>query len=171
MNKLLWLLLLPMFTHADVVSESDNGFVIHIERNLNTSSANAYQQFIKVEQWWHDDHTWFGQSKNLKIIPLVGECFCEIDGNKQALHMTVSYVEPNKEIRMVGGLGPLQMLGIHGGMSWKFETLTKNTSKVIFHYQVSGYMEGGFTQLAKAVDKVQTIQVERLQTKIASSYK
>jgi len=85
--------------------------------------------------------------------------------------MTVSYVEPNKEIRMVGGLGPLQMLGVHGGMSWKFEPLTENTSKIIFHYQVSGYMEDGFTLLANAVDKVQTIQIERLQAKISSSHK
>jgi hypothetical protein len=31
--------------------------------------------------------------------------------------MAVSYVEPNTELRMIGGLGPLQIMGVQGGMS------------------------------------------------------
>lgn len=76
--------------------------------------------------------------------------------------MTISYVDPNNEIKMLGGLGPLQMMGINGGMSWKFEAIDENNTKITFHYQVSGYVSGGMTKLAPIVDKVQRIQVTRL---------
>ena len=67
----------------------------------------------------------------MTIEAKAGGCFCEKSEEKEVLHMTVSYVEPNKEIRMVGGLGPLQMLGVHGGMSWKFEAIDANTTKIL----------------------------------------
>ena len=35
--------------------------------------------------------------------------------------MRVSFVDPGVEVRMLGGLGPLQMMGLHGAMSWRFE--------------------------------------------------
>ncbi|RHW74663.1 hypothetical protein D1094_17840 [Colwellia sp. RSH04] len=63
---------------------------------------------------------------------------------------------------MIGGLGPLQMLGIHGGMSWKFESLTESTTNIIFNYQVTGYMDGGLDKLTPIVDNVQNIQLARL---------
>lgn len=163
--SLLLILLVTPTVNAKVISKNSNGFVIHIEKEVPVNHQIAYQQFINVAQWWHPDHTWFGAAENLTITPEVGQCFCEIDGEKQALHMTISYVQPNHEIRMIGGLGPLQMLGVHGGMSWQFESLSKYKSKIIFNYQVSGYMAGdnGLGQLAAIVNQVQTTQLERLQ--------
>ena len=76
--------------------------------------------------------------------------------------MTVSFVEPNKEIRMVGGLGPLQMLGVQGGMSWKFEAIGASKTKITHSYQVVGYMKNGLDTLAPIVDRVQKIQVNEL---------
>ncbi|TPH18146.1 SRPBCC domain-containing protein [Litorilituus lipolyticus] len=163
MKYLFMLLLLINGTcFAKVISKASNGFSIKIETKVPVNNEVAYQQFLKVGKWWHPDHTWFGKSESLTIIPEVGQCFCEKNGDKQALHMTISYVDPNKEIRMIGGLGPLQMLGIHGGMSWKFEPVTDSTTKIIFTYQVSGYMDNGLDSLAPIVDKVQGIQLARL---------
>lgn len=156
------LLLVNSNCFAEVVSKASNGFSIKITAKVPVSAEVAYKQFLNVNQWWHPDHTWFGQSEYLTITPEVGKCFCEINDDKQALHMTVSYVNPNKEIRMIGGLGPLQMLGIHGGMSWKFESLTESTTNIIFSYQVTGYMDGGLDKLAPIVDNVQSIQLARL---------
>ena len=166
MKKSIFLLLISFNVSAEVISADQHGFEINIEKIVRVDYKTAYQQFVKVGEWWDGDHTYFGDSKKLSIMPKAGGCFCEILDDKEVLHMTVSYVEPYKEIRMVGGLGPLQMLGVHGGMSWKFEVIDKNTTKVIHHYQVVGYMKGGFKSLAPIVDKVQTIQVMRLANKL-----
>jgi len=166
MKSLYFLLFLPFNLSAEVLSSSANGFTIQIERQVAAEPATAYQQFIKVGDWWNADHTYYGQSANLTLDARAGGCLCEIDGDKQVLHMTVSYVEPGKEVRMIGGLGPLQMMGVHGGMSWQFVPVGKSETKIIHRYQVTGFMDGGLDKLAPIVDKVQTLQVELLVTKL-----
>lgn len=162
MRLILLLALTPLFSLAQAISSDNHGFQIKMESQVNVDKKTAYQQFLKVNQWWHPDHTWFGESGNLSINANVGGCFCEINGDKQAMHMSISFVDPFNEIKMIGGLGPLQMMGINGGMSWKFETVAANKTKIIFHYQVVGYVDGGLTKLAPIVDKVQRIQLTRL---------
>ncbi len=162
MRLLLLLLLLPFISVSQVIGSDNHGFQLKIEKEVNVDKATAYQQFINVSQWWNADHTWFGNSEELSIEPVVGGCFCEINGDKQAMHMTISYVEPNNEIKMVGGLGPLQMMGLNGGMSWKFDAIDDKRTKITFHYQVSGYVNGGLTKLAPIVDQVQRLQLTRL---------
>lgn len=44
-------------------------------------------------------------------MPRVGGCFCEINGDQQAWHMAVSFVDPGKTLRLTGGLG-LQLGGL-----------------------------------------------------------
>jgi hypothetical protein len=162
MRIFLLLLLLPTASFAQVISSDNHGFQLKIESIVNVNQQQAYQQFINVGQWWNADHTWFGKAENLTIDAKVNGCFCEIDGDKQAQHMMVSFVNPNNEIKMVGGLGPLQMMGVNGGMSWKFEKIDTTHTKIVFHYQVSGYINGGLTKLAPVVDQVQRLQLNRL---------
>ena len=147
---------------AEVVSSSPNGFEIHIERTVQVDAQTAYEQFLRIGEWWHPDHTWFGDASGMSIAARAGGCFCEVSGDRQVLHMTVSYVEPGREVRMVGGLGPLQMMGVHGGMSWKFVAVNETETKIIQHYQVTGYAKDGLAALAPIVNQVQTIQHESL---------
>ena len=147
---------------AEVLSSSSNGFVIQLETTVNAKPSRAYHQFLNVAQWWDAAHTYYGKSQNLSIDAVAGGCFCEVSGDKQVLHMTITYVDPGKEIRMTGGLGPLQMLGVQGGMSWKFELMENNTTKITHRYQVGGYMDGGLDKLASIVNQVQAGQLEQL---------
>jgi len=98
------LVLLPSSLVAQVINSADNGFTIEIEKHVAVDHKAAYAQFIKINEWWIADHTWFGRAENLNIDEKVGGCFCEIAGDKQVLHMTVSFVNPNREVRMIGGL-------------------------------------------------------------------
>ena len=84
------------------------------------TAAAAYDRFVAVDEWWVESHTWYGSRENLRIDARAGGCFCEISGDNQVLHMLVTYVQPGVELKMTGGLGPLQMMGLHGGMSWRF---------------------------------------------------
>lgn len=160
----IWLLflLLPTSAFGKVLNSSNDGFTIEITSRVATSPAVSYRQFLAIDKWWLADHTYFGSSKNLSLTPHAGGCFCEIEGDKEVLHMTVTYVDPEKELRMIGGLGPLQMMAIHGAMSWKFEALENGGSKIVHRYQVIGSSSQQLDQLAPIVDKVQSQQFNSL---------
>lgn len=159
-------LFLSTASNAEVLESGKNGFTIESSSLVSVSSEQAYQQFLEINEWWNGEHSWFGSADNFYLEPKVGGCFCEIKGEQQALHMTVSFVDPGKELRMLGGLGPLHMMGIHGAMSWKFEAQENGKSKIVQRYAVTGFSEAGLDALAPIVDKVQTEQLQRLVAKL-----
>ncbi|AVJ56244.1 activator of HSP90 ATPase [Idiomarina sp. OT37-5b] len=137
-------------SNADVLSSSEYGFQIKIEESFNGSAADGYTRFVdEINQWWLNDHTWFGDAGKLSIDATAGGCFCELKGDQQALHMQVSYVDPGKALRLTGGLGPLQSLGMSGTM-----TITFADNKATLDYIVGGYPTTDFTKLAPIVDGV-----------------
>ena len=156
------LLMFGSLAHAEVIEKASNGFVIKIITQVDTTQEQAYRQFLSVGEWWNSDHTWFGDAGNLVIEPRAGGRFYEKDGDREVLHMTVSYVDPGRELRMTGGLGPLQMMGVHGGMSWHFKELEAGKTQITHQYHVTGFLKDGLDKLAPVVDKVQTLQVESL---------
>ena len=161
------LFLLSAAALADVISKGDTGFTLVITGEVKTTPVEAYDQFIRIEEWWLKGHTWYGKSENLSIEPRAGGCFCEISGDNQVLHMLVSYVQPGVELKMVGGLGSLQMMGVHGGMSWRFEPMADGT-RIIQPYNVTGYAPGGLKDVADIVDSIQTSQLNALVNKLSS---
>ncbi|MGV6850947.1 MAG: SRPBCC domain-containing protein [bacterium] len=169
MHKLILMILAFVSTSvlAEVTASGDNGFNIRIERAVPVSADVAYQQFIRINEWWISDHTWFGDAQKLLIQPKAGGCFCEIAPQGQVLHMLVTYVSPGREIRMTGGLGPLQMMGVYGGMSWTFKDLGNNNSQIIQSYNVTGFSPDGFQKLAEIVNKVQSLQTDALIKKLS----
>jgi len=74
--------------------------------------------------------------------------------------MTVVFASPGKSLRLAGGLGPLQPMGVAGSMSWTFTPSEKGTSLQL-SYVIGGYNPGGFKQLAPGVDAVLKIQLDR----------
>lgn len=165
-------LILLLATHmasAEVMNKSATGFNLKITADVPVTPAVAYAQFLNIGQWWVASHTWYGSAENLSIEPRAGGCFCEISGDNEVLHMLVTFVKPDAEIKMVGGLGPLQMMGIHGGMSWRFEALDDGTTRIIQTYNVTGYAPGGLSDIADIVDAVQTSQLNALVSKLTGS--
>ena len=160
------LFLYAMSGSAAVLDKAASGFVIEISVVVDSTPESAYAQFLRINEWWDGEHSWFGKAENFTLDARAGGCFCEVEGERQVQHMTVSFVEPNKEVRMLGGLGPLQMMGVHGAMSWKFDSLENGQTRIMHRYSVSGYVKGGLDQLADIVDQVQTSQVQRLKDKL-----
>jgi hypothetical protein len=76
--------------------------------------------------------------------------------------MRVTYVAPRAVLRMSGALGPLQGSGLVGSMTWKLTAIPEGTM-VSMSYSVGGFMEGGFKEIAPAVEAVLSEQVHRLQ--------
>jgi len=76
-------------------------------------------------------------------------------------HMQVVFADPGKQLRLSGGLGPLQAMGVAGSMSFVLIAQGEGT-RLMYRYEVGGYTTGGLAALAGPVDQVQLGQLNRL---------
>jgi len=144
---------------AKVVSSSETGFIIENSVVVPTDPNASWRALVEnVGQWWPSDHTWFGSSQNLRIEPRAGGCFCEISGDRQVLHMTIGFVDPGVRLRMLGGLGPLQGMGMYGALDWRFEAAEGGT-RITLRYQAGGYAGTDLAAMLPVIDQVQGVQL------------
>jgi hypothetical protein len=87
-----------------------------------------------------------------------GGCFCEMAQDRQAQHMQVVFVEPPKLLRMTGGLGPLQGMGLTGVLEWRMAAIPNGT-RITLWYRAGGYAPDDLGKLAAVVDGVQALQL------------
>jgi uncharacterized protein YndB with AHSA1/START domain len=158
------LLLCAPLAQAEVKDSAAAGFTVENAREVPVDAAIAWKALVEdVDRWWPKDHSWWGTESVLRIEPNAGGCFCEraTDGKRAALHMTVTYVEPGKLLRMTGGLGPLQGMGLHGALEWRFSESGGKT-KIVMWYRAGGYTPDDVGKLAPVVDRVQAQQLGAL---------
>jgi len=156
------LLLLAHISSAKVVSIKDYGFIVENKIQVQSSTKDSWQALTQdVGKWWPEDHTWWGKGENLSIQPQAGGCFCEINDQQSAEHMRISFVDPQKLLRMTGGLGPLQGMGMYGALDWKLAKIDQGT-EITLTYSVTGINPDGFSKLAPIVDHVQGLQLAGL---------
>jgi len=157
------------FSRGEVASKSDNAFSVHHEYSVSRPAEVVYEKFIDIGSWWHPDHTWSGDAKNLSLDPTPGGLFVEQfpDGGFSE-HMRVIAIQPNRMVRMTGALGPLQEFPVVGVMSISFQSKDEKTTSVTVDYRVSGSFPGAPDAIADAVDRVIGEQFSRL--KSASQY-
>lgn len=141
-----------------------NGFVVRHEVHISTPRERVYNSLVDdVGQWWNPAHTYSGTAENLSIDARPGGCFCErLPDGGGVEHLRVVYVAPNATLRMSGALGPLQGHGLAGSLTWTLKSGSGDSTELTLTYAVGGYMEGGFDQIAPAVEAVLAEQVERL---------
>ncbi len=143
---------------------SPYGFSVRSQVDIRKSPAEVYDAIVRIGQWWNSEHTYTGDAKNMTLDARPGGCFCErLKDGGGVEHMRVIYAAPGEMLRLSGGLGPLQPLGVSGTMSLR---LTRNAggTAVELTYSVGGFSEAGFNQLAPAVGSVVTEQMNRLKT-------
>lgn len=105
---------------AEVKDATASGFTLENAVEVPSDSMSAWKALVEdVHYWWPADHTWWGVESELSIEPRAGGCFCERRGQQQALHMLVTFVDPGKLLRLTGGLGPLQGMGLHGVLEFR----------------------------------------------------
>ena len=149
---------------AAVKDAQPNGFTLENSEWVPVAPQVAYAALVNdVGRWWPADHTWWGDASKLSISDKAGGCFCEIDGAQQAWHMTVTFTDPGKLMRMTGGLGPLQGMGLHGALDWRFAEEIGGT-RITLWYRAGGYTPDHIGKFAPVVDKVQGLQLGGLAT-------
>jgi uncharacterized protein YndB with AHSA1/START domain len=146
---------------AEIVDVADNGFTLRNTVTVASDPAKAFQALLDVGKWWDPAHTYSQDAANLSIDAKPQGCFCErLPGKGAVVHMTVVNVVAGKMLRFEGGLGPLQLLGAAGSLTWTFQPAEKGTT-VEVRYAVGGYNPAGFKELAPVVDTVLRSQLER----------
>ena len=155
--------------HAEVKDATPQGFTLENSVWVPTTPQVAYAALVNdVGRWWPADHTWWGDASKLSISDKAGGCFCEINGAQQAWHMTVTFTDPGKLLRMTGGLGPLQGMGLHGALEWRFAAENDGT-RITLWYRAGGYTPDDIGKFAPVVDKVQGQQLGGLATFLRAS--
>jgi hypothetical protein len=145
--------------HAEVKDASTSGFTIENSVEVPTDTATAWKVLVgSVDSWWPKDHSWWGQESRLTIDARAGGCFCETAGDRQAQHMQVVFVDPPMLLRMIGGLGPLQGMGVHGVLEWRLTAIDGGT-RIVLWYRAGGYTPDDLGKFAAVVDRVQALQL------------
>jgi uncharacterized protein YndB with AHSA1/START domain len=149
---------------AEVTTASPSAFVIQAEADVAASPAEAWRALMRIERWWNAAHTYSGDARRLSLDPRAGGCWCERWDGQSVEHMRVVLVMENegvRTLRAVGGLGPLQEMGVNGVLTFTVAPIASG-AKITMNYRVSGDAALGLDQLAPLVDGVVLEQFGRL---------
>jgi len=160
---------------AEVVAQSEAGFVTRAAATVKADAAATWQALVAPAGWWNGEHTYSGDPKNLYIDAQATGCFCEkLPPAKDAPagarpgsieHMHVIYAGPPRVLRMKGGLGPLQSEALDATLTITLKTVPEGT-RILWEYVVGGYMRQKPAEIAPLVDKVLAEQLSRLAAKL-----
>ena len=154
---------LPLVAAAKVVDSSPSGFTLENSAVVAADPDEAWKALVgDVGRWWPADHTWWGDAGRLSIDARAGGCFCERDGDKQARHLEVVFVDPGRTLRMAGGLGPLQGMGLHGALEFRLAPVDGGGTRITLWYRAGGYSPDDLSGFAAVVDRVQAQQLDGL---------
>lgn len=146
---------------AAVISADAHGFEVQEEVNLVIPPAQAYAAFSRIGSWWNAEHSYSGNSANLRLTLQPGGCFCEANPKGGGVeHMRVGVVMPGERIVMTGSLGPLLYEAASGVMDIKFDRIAGGTH-VSLNYRAAGFAKGNADKLAPLVDSVLADQMKR----------
>ena len=165
MNKITIALLAGLLVpaaEAAVLDASASGFTLENQQDVPVDAGQAWSALVdEVDRWWPRDHTWWGEASRLSIEPRAGGCFCEVDetGRRQARHLQVVFADPGRTLRMEGGLGPLQGMGLHGVLEFRLQPLEQGGTRITLWYRAGGYTPDDLSAFAPIVDRVQGLQL------------
>lgn len=155
--------LLPPPVAAEIVQAVPAGFEITQSVTVDKPIDQVWAMLVAPQKWWDKEHTYSGDSANLYLDPQATGCFCEkLPGKGSVEHGHVVYVEAPRALRLHTALGPLQVEGATGALTFTLEPEGEGATKVQLRYVVGGYIRGGPEAIAPLVDRVVGIQLTRL---------
>lgn len=153
---------------AELAAGLESGFEIRLTREVRTAPAVAYRVAVRdIGRWWDPSHTYSGNARNLSLTDRPGGCLCERLPGGGVQHLQVVYVDRGRQLRMLGGLGPLQALAAQGALTWTFEPSAGGT-RMRWTYRVAGLEPAAVTALSGVVETVVTQQADRLAARLGS---
>lgn len=138
---------------ASVNNVSATGFEVTHSVNLVVPATQAYNAFGQLPRWWSKEHTYSGDSANVRFEPRLGGCFCERWAEGSVEFMRVAYVKPGEQILLRGALGPMLFEPVNATLDFKVEKIAGG-AKATLTYKAYGFSAGNAAQIAPAVDAV-----------------
>ncbi|MBI1367009.1 MAG: ATPase [Alphaproteobacteria bacterium] len=136
-------------------------FMVTQEADIAAKPERVWRALVHPSKWWSQAHTFFGDSRDLRLTAKPGGCFCEIRGRDFVEHARVVYAAEPKTLRLDGAIGPLQALAVNGLMSFTLAEKDGRTH-LTWTYRVAGDESAGLGELAAPVDRVIGEQFDRL---------
>lgn len=150
-------------TEAEVIQSNADGFKISLQQSTSLSAPKTYAALVDdFSEWWDASHSYSGKAENLSLN-LERHCmFEQLPHGGFVRHMEIVYHQPGQALRMTGGLGPLQEMGVTGCLAFILTSENEQT-KISLTYQVTGFSGQELDKLAPVVDQVLADQLARLQ--------
>ena len=149
---------------AEIKSITPNGFEVASTARIAAPPDRVYSALGEISRWWSPSHTFSRDATNLSIELRAGGCFCErLKDGGSVKHLEVIYALPGEGLRLRGALGPLQLEGVDGTLSWTLKP-TEGDTNLTQSYVLGGYIRSGMEQWAPRVDKVLDEQLQRLKS-------
>lgn len=146
---------------AELEKVTPSGYLVTIKAPVKAAPRATFIAIQQVGKWWSGDHTYSGHAGHMTLEFRAGGCFCERWNNNSIEHARVLYVERDKALRLQGGLGPLQEMGVTGIMDFRLAARGDETTLALT-YRVRGSADDALDKTAAAVDRVLAEQVTRL---------
>lgn len=150
---------------AEVTASSPTAFTARSEVTVAGDAERAWKALTAIEKWWSPAHTFSGEARNLSLDAKAGGCFCERWDGQSVQHATVAAVMAlggEKTLRMIGGLGPLQAMGVVGVLTFTVKPM-QGGAAVSLEYRVSGDVSAQLGALAPGVDAVLVEQLSHFE--------
>lgn len=147
---------------AELTQNTATGFIVNHRAEVSVTPEVVWKAVLQLPQWWNGRHTYSGQAGNLSLDAQAGGCWCERWGEGASVeHARVLMVMPGRVLRLSGGLGPLQDLGVTGILN--IATSQQDGKNFLrMNYRVTGHADAGLQQLGPVVDGVIAEQFKRL---------
>ena len=154
---------------AEVTTASPTHFLLNYRQEVKATPAQAIEAVGQLPQWWNPSHTYSGQAASLRMGLRAGDCFCEQWGDGASVeHARVIQVQPGRQVRLEGALGPLQELAVHGVLTFSARTAEGGGTQLVMTYRVVGDAAAGLERLAPIVDRVMGEQFQRWAAHVGS---
>lgn len=154
-------MLMVMPSQAEIVSSSASHYVLRHEAKSELDIEALWERLIEPSLWWHPEHTYSGDSKNLSLEPKAGGLWREDWNENSVEHGRVINVATGKMIRLDAPFGPLQEMAVT--TIWTITIKADGDhSIIVFDEIANGSSLSGLDELAKAVDFVKSEAIVRL---------
>lgn len=146
---------------AEVKSAGEGRLVLRNSVVIAGGPDKVYAALGQIGQWWDPAHSYSGKVGAMTMDLRPGACFCEALPDGGVKHGEVVMVMPERTVRIMAALGPLQATGATGALTFEMKPTLDGDTEVTQTYQVSG-LDPAMEKAAPGIDAVVGGQLARL---------
>lgn len=149
---------------AEVAAAAPGSISLQAEAIVAATPEQAWRALTRIQNWWSNAHTYSGDASRLRLDARAGGCWCERWDGQSVEHARVVLVMERdgvRTLRVLGGLGPLQEMGVSGVLTFVVAPDPQG-ARITMTYRVSGDPRLSLDQIAAGVDAVLMEQFGRL---------